>query len=922
MSARGATTRAAPTKAAPLVLRLNEVAKNERSLAGGKVVNLAVLLRAGLPVPRGFCVTTAAFGHFLEACPGGVRLVHPLSQCSPDQARRIGLVSREIEASLKEVGVPSVVKESVLAAWREFGPERSLAVRSSATIEDAPERSFAGQFESILNVRGADALLEAIRHCWLSLFSERALAYMIKQAAPLEKVKMAVLVQEMIAADWSGVVFTADPLTGADDRLVVEYVRGLGDGLVQGTVQPERMVLEKRSGRVLALPSDEPRSGSREKAANLSGGLPAAAAAEPSESTEKREPGLSSATLARLFDLARQTERLFGTPQDIEWAQRDGELFLLQARPITGKAAVRSWEDRQVWTNLNTGEGLPDVTTPITWSLLQQFFDPLFRSIFRLHGADISSSPVAGLVAGRVYFNANTGMAAIKPFSFLINRIPNVAQALGGGQIEESRRLLQSMPDEDLPDLGFRWRKYLLSWPRILRNLISHSPRRGDAWTVRLKARLDELVRVDVETMSTPELAQFFTQLLQDSFDDWDLLYLVTQAAVLPVFQMACRDWLDDPGLTLGYRLFSGLGGVPEAEAGLALWRLAALAHADRQTESALASGGSWAGALAKLLQTQHGRQFVGAWNAFMSEHGHHCRGELELFNARWSETPDYILGLVRGYLRSIDQFNPLENQQRLAEDRRHLTEQCRRRLKNPIKRWLFSRSLRRAQKLAVNREEWKNQAVRQITVWRRVLLTLGQRLNEQGILSERDDIFFLEVSEIEPVATGKACFDVRERIGSRRKEYETNLALKPPPVVVGKFSSNTPTAPTPDGNLKVLEGIPVSPGTATGRAKVILRSNDHEQVLSGEILIAPFTDPAWTPYFIAAAGVVMDQGGILSHGSIVAREYGLPAVTNVGSATRLIRTGDLVQVDGDNGRVTVLERVAGNHGAGIPQRP
>src|ERR1039457_4002438 len=433
---------------------------------------------------------------------------------------------------------------------------------------------------------------------------------------------MAVLVQEMVAADWSGVLFTADPLTGATDRVVVEYVRGLGDTLVQCLVQPERMVIEKRTGRVPALASD----------------------------------------FERLFALACETERLFGTPQDIEWA-----------RPITGAPPTRTWEARQVWSNLNAGEVMPDVATPITWSLLQQLLDPVLGSVFRLIGADLSGGLGVGRVAGRVYFNVNTVLAAIKPFSFLLNRAPELALALGGGQIADTRQLLQSIPDEDLPDLGFRWPKYVLSWPRILRELIRHSPRRGDAWVAHLKTRLDELVRVDVEAMSTPELVRFFTQLVQDGFDGWDLLYLGTQAAALPIFEMTCRRWLDDPELTLGYRLFSGLGGVPEAEAGLALWRLAALAHADRQTASTLAASGSWVDVLAKLQQTEPGRQFAGAWSAFMSEHGHHCRGELELFNARWSETPDYSLGLVRGYLRSIDESNPVANQQRLAEERQRI---------------------------------------------------------------------------------------------------------------------------------------------------------------------------------------------------------------------------------------------------------
>jgi pyruvate,water dikinase len=869
--------RAATEKAAVLVLRLEQAGDNQLSLVGGKAFNLGKLIVAGLPVPRGFCVTTTAFDHFLASCPRRTELSNLLAQCSGDEIGRIAELSREVRSCLAEDHVPEAVKNAVLSEWRELGGERNFAVRSSATVEDAAGMSFAGQFESILNVRGADALLAAIKSCWLSLFSERALIYLARQRVPAEKVKMAVVVQEMVDASHAGVVFTADPLTGATDRFVVECVSGLGEGLVQGTVQPERTVVEKRTGRVLASPENKL---------------------------------LSSATLENLCDLARQTERLFCSPQDIEWAQRDNRLFLLQSRPITTKAPVKTWEDRQIWSNFNTGEVAPDVMAPITWSLWQSLLGgPVLRSASRLLGADARRAPLAGLVAGRLYFNANTPMAALKPFSFLLKSAPDVGLALGGGQVDAYRQVL-ALPPEDLPDLGFRWPKYILSWPRILFDLITHLPRHGEAWIVRFKTETDELVRVNVEAISTPELVRFCVRLIREPFKGVDLLYLATPAAVLPVFHKACRDWLGEPEPALGYRLFSALGGLPTAEAGLALWRLAVLARADRDTETAVCSEGDWPQIRATLQRAESGRRFLAAWDTFMAEHGHHCRGELELFNARWSETPDYILGVVRGYLRSIGQSDPLENQRQLAGEREWLTEQCRRRLKNPIKRWIFSWSLRRAQKLAVFREELKNQVVRQLAFMRRVLLLLGQRLHEQGSLSCRDDIFFLEISELEPVATGNASFDWRERIALRRREYEENLKLTPPPFVVGKFDPNAPAWPVANADAKLLEGIPVSPGIVTGPARVILRADKHEQVLAGEILIAPFTDPAWSPYFITAAGLVVEQGGILSHGSIVAREYGLPAVTNVAGATRVIRTGDLVRVDGNRGRVSVLKRL------------
>jgi pyruvate,water dikinase len=869
---------------------LEEVGDNHPSLVGGKAFNLGKLIAAGLPVPRGFCVTTTAFKLFQDSCSRRTELSNLLAQCSGDEIGRIAELSREVRSCLTEVQVPEVVKDAVLSAWRESGGKRSFAVRSSATVEDAAGMSFAGQFETILNVRGADALLAAIKSCWLSLFSERALVYLARQRMPAAKVRMAVVVQEMVDASHAGVVFTADPLTGATDRFVVECVSGLGEGLVQGTVQPERMVVEKQTERVLASPENEL---------------------------------LSSATLENLCDLARQTERLFGSPQDIEWAQRDGAVFLLQSRPITIKAPARTWEERQVWTNLNTGEVMPDVVTPITWSMMQSLLG-VVGSIFRLAGADMTRAPLAGLVAGRLYFNANTVLAAVKPLSFLINYslhkgTPDFFQMLGGESLEAYRQGPRAIPPEDLPDLGFRWPKYILSLPRILYDVITHSSRRrGCAWLARFKKQTDELDRLDLEAMSTPELTRLCVRYIREVLKDADVFYLLTQGAALPVFQKACRDWLGEPGLAL--RLFAALGGLPVAEAGLALWRLAVLAHADRDTEAAVASENNWPEIRARLCRTERGRKFLAAWDAFMAEHGHHCRGEFELSNARWSETPDYILGLVRGYLRSLGQSDPLENQRRLAEERERLTVQCRARLKHTIKRWIFSHSLRRAQELAVYREQLKNLGIRRFAFVRRVLLVLGQRLHEQGSLSCRDDIFFLEISELEPVATGGASFDWRERIESRRREYEKNLKLNPPRVVNGRFDPTAPAWPAANADAKLLEGIPVSPGVVTGPARVILRADEHEHVLPGEILIAPFTDPAWSPYFITAAGLVVEQGGVLSHGSIVAREYGLPAVTNVASATRVIRSGDLVQVDGNRGRVSVLKRLAKNSTAEIPQ--
>jgi rifampicin phosphotransferase len=846
---------------------------------GGKAAHLGELIAAGLPVPAGFVVTTDAFQRFLQFDPRAGDSLKRLEHCQANYPAALRTTAAEVREELAAIAVPDDVADAVAAALAD-APDGVWAVRSSATSEDRMDASFAGQHDSFLNVRGCDAVIDAVKRCWLSLFSERAVAYRARKGIASDDAQMAVIVQQLVPADAAGVMFTKNP-AGDSDTILIEAAFGLGEAVVQGKVTPDRIAVS-RSGSQVA----------------------------------RRDPGLKPVlddeTAGRLAKLGLKVERLFGAPQDIEWAQRDGRLFLLQSRPITSKAPVKSWDDRQVWSNFNTGEVIPDVMAPISWSLWQAVGEGVIgRSISRQLGIDMRRAPPLGRVAGRLYFNVNTAMAALKPFPFLRTGAIGLFQAIGGGPAEAYHRTL-AIPAEDLPDLGFRWPKFILSWPRLLFDLVTHLPRQGEAWLARFTTQTDELVRRDVEALPTPELAHLCVRLVRKPFEGVDLLCLTTPAAALPVLRKAIRDWLGETEPAPGYRLFSALGGMPTAEAGFALWRLATLAHADHDTDTAVGSEDEWAQVSARLRLTEPGRKFLAAWDAFMAEHGHHCRAELELFNARWAETPDYVLGVVRGYLRSIGQSNPLEHQRQLAGEREQLTEKWRQRLKNPLKRWIFSRSLRRAQKLAVFREQLKNQGVRRIAFARHVLLALGRRLQEQGILSGRDDIFFLEVSEIEPVATGHAAFNWRERIETRRWEYEANLKLTPPPLVIGKFDPHATIGPMANANTKLLEGTPSSPGVVTGRARVILRADDHEQVLAGEILVAPFTDPAWSPYFINAAGLVVEQGGILSHGSIVAREYGIPAVVSVASATRIIRTGHWLEVDANRGVVKVLDEIPG----------
>jgi pyruvate,water dikinase len=857
---------------------------------GPKAAGLCTLARLGMRVPPCFFLTTAAFREHLKTND----LNAAIASCLDGLLKQLDAgptVLERIREKITSAPLSPGVTEQVGIAYEKLDAT-TVSVRSSATAEDLPGHSFAGQYETVLNVTSLEDCLDAIKRCWASLWTERAYEYRRRNGIDHGQVEMAVIVQRQIDPEAAGVAFSLDPITGSRSRIVIESCEGLGDTLVSGRVQPDRLVLRKKN---LALIHWDAPDGVRRPTLD-----------DPAVASR---PSLELKTATRLARHIRKIEKRLGGPQDIEWAVSDGTIWFLQTRPITVVPPQKSWEDRQVWTNSNTGEVMPDVTTPATWSMIELLFYPLFRSVFKLLGADPREHPFAGLVAGRVYFNVNTGLAAGRPFGAAGSQGMSQAGTILGGDQDRMYALGKiDIPDEDLPDLGFRWPKYILSWPRLLCDLIRHSPKRAAQARARLRARSEATRALDTDPMGNAELAEIHISGLWDMIPDVDLLFLISGAVAPLVLGRALLKWLGETDDTVMYRLFAAQGGMADTEAGLAMWALAKRAHADEATREALLEAGPWDEVRERLVLTEHGREFVAAWDRFMAEHGHHCRGELEFFNPRWSETPDYVLGLVRNYVCSVPRMDPVEHRRRLISQRDELAGECRRRLRNPIKRFLFTWSLRGTCQLLIDRENWKDEVVRLVAAGRNFLLALGDRLSREGILSERDDIFFLKLDEIESVARRIEDFDVKQRIAMRRAEYEKNCSITPPPVVIGRFDPDKYVAPPVDETARVLNGIAVSPGIVTGRARVILRTDDHQHVEAGEILVAPFTDPAWTPYFLPAAAVVMDMGGVLSHGSIIAREYGIPAVVNVGPASKIIKTGQRIRVDGDRGTVTILD--------------
>jgi pyruvate,water dikinase len=382
-------------------------------------------------------------------------------------------------------------------------------------------------------------------------------------------------------------------------------------------------------------------------------------------------------------------------------------------------------------------------------------------------------------------------------------------------------------------------------------------------------------------------------------------LFEIGGAAVLwqGVFLGLCRRWLGESAAALASRLLAGLGNNANAQAGQDLWALAVQANAAPAVRAALDDCAGFDAFRGRIAGVEAGRAFLAAWDDFMRRHGHHARGELEAANPRWSETPDDMLDQVRACARAIGGEDFAARYRRLRRERAAAWAECRRRLRDPIRRAVFRLALDRAQRLSPMRENIKSDLVRQIAGMRRLLLELGRRWAAAGRLDRPDDIFFLRLDELARFGEEAARDGLRADVQARRREYAENQRLTPPPVVVGRYDPALDVPAAEAAAEGALTGVPVHPGVVAGPARVILRSG-ADTVRPGEILVAPFTDPGWTPYFLNAAAIVVDMGGVLSHGSIIAREYGIPMVANVGYATRVFRTGDRIIVDGSRGVV------------------
>jgi pyruvate,water dikinase len=814
---------------------LNAITDADAPTVGGKASGLARMLRAGLPVPPGFCITNAA------RRPGGS------AQDDPQLAAEIG------------------------AAYRALGGG-PVAVRSSATAEDSTTASFAGQQETVLGVRGEAAVLDAVTRCWASLGAQRSVAYRHHQGIAETGLAMAVIVQRLVAAEVSGVLFTRDPLDPEGRRMLAEASWGLGESVVSGLVSPDRFHLDRDTGTVLdrhiatkttLLTADGPRS------------VPAG---------QQTQVSLTDAQLAELAELGRRVETLFGEPRDVEWALAEDRFLLLQARPITAGGAAereqvrreeiaalaaRAEPDGTVWSRYNLAEVLPE-PTPLTWSIVREFMSGrgAFGRMYRDLGFDpdpkLDEEGIFDLVCGRPYCNLS------REPRLLFRRLP----------FEHPFAALKAVPHKALypqPVINparAGWR-FWLGLPILLPVLF---------WRMmRSELRIRRLARTLAPQLREEIFPAFAAETNQEAGLD---LGLLESSALLERLDHWIRRTLYD---------FARDSLKPTALAGIALKNVERLLSRSLGPERASASAGELAmhtrpdpeahlaRAVEDLIAGRLDRQ------RFLERFGHRGPQEMELAEPRWSEAPERLSALRS---RSSGAGPPE------ATDRQIPAEQI-----------AAEAKLSQAQNAALEaeaatlhtylglRETAKHYFMKGYALIRRLLVELDRRHQLGG------GIFYLTRDELPALAAGK---DYGGLIAQRRRRRRVALSLEVPPVL---FSDDLEAIGRPMSvpEANTLHGVPLSAGVAEAPALVLREPPAADLPAGPYVLVCPSTDPAWVPLFVHARGLVMETGGVLSHGAIIAREFGLPAVAGVSDILRCVRTGQRLRVDGGAGTVAIL---------------
>jgi phosphoenolpyruvate synthase/pyruvate phosphate dikinase len=855
-------------------------------VVGGKGASLSRLVAAGLPVPDGFHVTTAAYKQFVAENGLQPRILAALERVDPAQPSTLEAVSQTIRDLFAGAEMPAAIAGSVAQAYAELaGQNPYVAVRSSATAEDLPEASFAGQQDTYLNVQGTEAVLQAVKRCWASLWTARAIGYRERQAIDQGAVSLAVVVQMLVPAEAAGIMFTANPVTGKRDQAVISAAWGLGEAVVGGLVTPDSITVDKTTGEVLACETAD----KQVMTVRVEGGTE-----EQQVPDELRDaPVLDDEHAAELVRLGVQIEELYGMPMDVEWTLLDGSFAVVQARPITALPEAAPLRG--------------EVEPPTEWPMPNPKGQYVRASIAELMPEPLT--PLFGTL-GRAAINVGTQRLMAK---------------LGGMKEAGLAEMVVTINDYAYYTTGFT--------PKQIFMLLTHAPFTMPRMIRDAEVYWREVVHVryveTIERWQTSPLSELpatdilvgVRQLAAASFD----VYATYQSALF------ARANLSEMAFTRVYDKLIKRGDDPEALIYLvgfdstpilaeesiydiAEWCRARPALAAYVSETPAAQ---LAAQLAGLVPSGVGAgdwlEWQNRWETHIQQFGYIIY-DLDFAKPLPADNPAPLLDTCKMFLDGQCP-NPYERQKAAAEQREQATQAMLGRLRG-LRRKLFRKLVGWAQDSVPLREEGLSDLGLGYPQLRRMLRELGRRLVEFGAIEQPDDVFWLLEAEADRVAEAldknEAIHSFVELLEQRKAVWQAEMRATPPPVLppkskwMGLDLSTFVAAEDAEQAGDIIRGAGTSPGRVTGTACVLRGPEDFGQMRPGDILVAKFTTPAWTPLFARAAAVVTDIGGQLSHGSIVAREYGIPAVMGTGVATKRIQSGQTISVDGVTGEIVL----------------
>ncbi|MDT8977931.1 phosphoenolpyruvate synthase [Paenibacillus sp. chi10] len=858
------------------VLGFQEMKNTQLLLVGGKGLNVGELSRIeGIQVPEGFCVTTRGYQKAIEQNEMYHALLNRLTMLNIEDRDQIGEISRKIREIILEAEIPSDVAEAVTQYLSQFGEEHAYAVRSSATAEDLPHASFAGQQDTYLNIIGKEAILQHISKCWASLFTDRAVIYRMQNGFDHSHVYLAVIVQRMVFPQASGILFTADPISSNRKVISIDASFGLGEALVSGLVSAdcyqvkEGEIIDKRIAAKKLAVYGRKEGGTETQQINPK-------LQEAQTLTEKQ--------ILQLARIGRQIEAYFGCPQDIEWCLVDDTFYIVQSRPITTLYPIPEANDQENRVYVSVGHQ----------QMMTDPMKPLGLSFFQL----TTTAPMSK-AGGRLFIDVTPMLASRDHvLHYLGKSDPLIKDAL---MTVLERDFIKMLPVDTTAPNPY---KSTADKMREIENNPSIVPD-----SIKRNQESLEALKHNIQTNSGSDLFDFIYEDLEQ------LKKIVFDAQIIDVILVAmdAAAWINDNmNEWLGEKhaadtLSQSVPGNITSEMGLALLDVADVLRPYPEVVDYLEHVKE-DHFLDELLKLEGGQETRDAIDAYLVKYGMRCAGEIDITRTRWSEKPTTLVPLILG---NIKNFEPNASKQKFEQGQQEALkkeEELLERLKQLPDGEQKAKETKRMINLIRNfsgfREYPKYSLINRYFVYKQALLKEAEQLVQAGIIHEKEDIFYLALEELhEVVRTNKLDYQI---IIKRKDEYNHYEKLTPPRVItsdgeiiVGKYKRDNLPA-------NAIVGLPVSSGVIEGRARVILNMEDAD-LEDGDILVTAFTDPSWTPLFVSIKGLVTEVGGLMTHGAVIAREYGLPAVVGVENATQLIKDGQRIRVHGTEGYIEIL---------------